>query len=82
MQLFLHDQDRIFEELQDVFGEGTDTTFRDCTQQDLNNLNFLECCIKESLRLYPSVHFMQREATEDIQIGSYTLYHFYITILT
>lgn len=39
--ILLHYEDRIFEELRDVFGDSTDTRLRDCTQEDLNNLNFM-----------------------------------------
>lgn len=33
---------------------------------DLQNLTYLEMCIKESLRLYPSVPFIARVASQDI----------------
>ena len=56
----------MYEELREVFG---DSPLRDCTREDIANLNFMECCIKETLRLYPSVHFMERIVTEEIQIG-------------
>ncbi|XP_035215346.1 cytochrome P450 4V2-like [Stegodyphus dumicola] len=56
-------QDRIHEELDSVFGESD----RDVTVEDLKNLKYLECVIKETLRLYPSVAAFAREIREDMK---------------
>jgi len=53
-------------ELKEVFGDDSD---RDCTQQDLSQMPYLECCIKESGRLFTTVANVERFAKEDIQIG-------------
>ncbi|KAG7206576.1 hypothetical protein KM043_000260 [Ampulex compressa] len=37
----------------------------------LQRMPYLERCIKESLRLYPPVHFISREITEDMQLKKY-----------
>jgi cytochrome P450 family 4 len=38
--------------------------------KELGEMRYLECCIKEALRLYPSVPLIARKLKEDIQIGS------------
>ena len=38
---------------------------RSVTNTDLNELVYLECAIKESLRLYPPVPYIAREAKEN-----------------
>lgn len=54
------------DEVDQVFGNDTD---RPCTTQDAAELKYLECCIKETLRLYPSVPAVMRSLTEDVDIG-------------
>lgn len=54
-------------ELQNVF-EDSD---RDCTQEDIPHLKYLERCIKETLRIYPSVPGFERETLEEVQIGKH-----------
>jgi cytochrome P450 len=54
----------VSEELTRVFGESD----RPVTMADLTELKYLECCIKEALRLYPSVPIYARELMEDTNI--------------
>ena len=57
------------EELEQIFGDCD----RPCTNQDVAELKYLECCIKETLRLYPSVPAVMRSLTEDVIIGIFSL---------
>jgi len=58
-------QNKVSEEQESIF-QGSD---RSVTMKDLNEMKYLERVIKESLRLYPSVPFIGREITQDVQLG-------------
>ena len=53
--------------MQNIFGDSQ----RVPTMEDLNEMKYLECCIKEALRLYPSVPIIIRYTTEEVTIGLY-----------
>ena len=63
-------QIRIQEELQNIFGSDKG---RDITAEDLKQMDYLECVIKESLRLFPSVPLIGRTLTEDMKCDKYVL---------
>ena len=58
---------RLLEELDAVLGD------RPATLQDLSQLPYLDCVIKESLRLYPPAYGVVREALNDCEIGGYVI---------
>lgn len=62
-------QEKVHEELDSVFGDSD----RMPTAEDLKELKYLECCIKEALRLFPSVPYFGRTTTEECNIGPYTV---------
>ncbi|KAJ3614807.1 hypothetical protein NHX12_018377 [Muraenolepis orangiensis] len=54
-------------ELHKVLGESE----RPITMEDLKELRYLDCVIKESLRLFPSVHFFARRLCDDAVINGF-----------
>lgn len=70
-QIFLFNyyviQDKIVGEIQEIFGDSN----RVASMEDLNKMKYLECCIKETLRLYPSVHLIGRQFGEKIKLSKY-----------
>ncbi|GMS91676.1 hypothetical protein PENTCL1PPCAC_13851 [Pristionchus entomophagus] len=63
-------QKLLHEEIDSVFG---DDPMRDPTEADLRRLPLLERCIKESLRLMPSVPFFARVLSHDLEVDGVTL---------
>ncbi|MBN3317331.1 CP4V2 protein, partial [Atractosteus spatula] len=61
------EQKKVQEELDEVFGASD----RPVTADDLKKLRYLECAIKESLRLFPSVPFFARSICEDCHINGF-----------
>ncbi|XP_070779515.1 cytochrome P450 4V8 [Enoplosus armatus] len=58
---------KVQQELQEVFG----TSDRPVNTEDLKKLKYLECVIKEALRLFPSVPFFARSIGEDCHINGF-----------
>ncbi|XP_055934616.1 cytochrome P450 4C1-like [Argiope bruennichi] len=56
-------QERVHEELDTVFGNDLE---RHVTMDDVRNMKYLECVLKESQRLFPSVPIIGRKLNEDI----------------
>ncbi|XP_003744153.1 cytochrome P450 4c3 [Galendromus occidentalis] len=63
-------QRRVYEELEEIF-RGDQK--RHATNEDLARMKYLECCIKESQRLYPSVPFIGRKFTTDTEFKKKTI---------
>ncbi|XP_075549816.1 cytochrome P450 4c3-like isoform X2 [Dermacentor variabilis] len=63
------EQQKIHDELDAIFGS---EKHRPVTAEDLREMKYLESCIKEAQRLYPSVSFMTRTCEAPFQIGTVT----------
>ena len=56
------------EEIERVLGSRTEIN-----NEDLANLEYVECVFKESMRKYPPVAGLHRTTTEDIVINGYKI---------
>lgn len=62
-------QQKIHEELDAIFGKSD----RPITSEDIKEMKYLECVIKETLRLYPPVPAFSREVIEDFNLCGYKI---------
>lgn len=62
-------QQKCVDELDTIF-KGSD---RPPTMKDIREMRYLEQCIKETLRLYPSVPMIARKISEDIRVDGHTI---------
>ncbi|XP_014865901.1 PREDICTED: cytochrome P450 4V2 [Poecilia mexicana] len=60
-------QRKVQQELHEVFG----TSGRPINMEDLKKLRYLECVIKEALRLFPSVPFFARSLCDDCNLNGF-----------
>jgi cytochrome P450 family 4 len=67
----LYVQKKVTEEIDEILGTDAQRRF---TMKDLNSMKYLECCIKEALRLYPSVPVIARQINEDLNIGKFNIH--------
>ncbi|XP_045447745.1 cytochrome P450 4c3-like [Melitaea cinxia] len=62
-------QEKIHAEICQVLGDSD----RSLTTEDLSQMKYLECCIKETLRLYPSAPLIARTLRNETVLGNYTV---------
>lgn len=63
-------QEKLQDELDNIFGDDKE---RAVTADDLRQLNYLECVIKESLRLYPAGPFFARQLAEEVVTNGHVM---------
>ncbi|ETN64031.1 cytochrome P450 4g15 [Anopheles darlingi] len=61
-----HIQDRVIQELDDIFGDSN----RPATFQDTLEMKYLERCLMETLRMYPPVPIIARSLKQDLKLAS------------
>uniref|UniRef100_A0A1I8HXQ1 Cytochrome P450 n=1 Tax=Macrostomum lignano TaxID=282301 RepID=A0A1I8HXQ1_9PLAT len=66
-------QAEVHKEIDAIWEEGRLSPEGHLTSECLNQLSLLDRCVKEALRIYPSVPFFGREAAEDIEVDGYTI---------
>jgi cytochrome P450 family 4 len=71
-------QKNVQKELDSLFGESD----RDPTLEDVNNMEYMERVIKESLRFFPPIPFVMRYVEETIEIGTSVLSRRILILLT
>lgn len=62
------EQQRTFNEIRNILGDDREKVL---TLRDLNDLNYLEIVIKESLRLYPSVPLIGRKIRNEFYLSNF-----------
>lgn len=62
-------QDRLFDELHTIYDEQDEQT----TYDHLQKLPLLDCCLKESMRLFPVASLIGRTASADIAVSNCTI---------
>ncbi|XP_040068017.2 cytochrome P450 4c3 [Ixodes scapularis] len=65
-----HVQERIQTELENIFGTDTE---RNATMNDIRSMKYLECVLKESQRLFPSVPLIARLLQQDWKYDKYIM---------
>lgn len=63
-------QRKVQEEVDALFGEDTE---RPVVEDDLKELKYLECVIKETQRIYPPAPYIARELLEDVHVNNVTI---------
>jgi len=59
---------KVIDEQKEIF---TENYLAEVTQNDLAKMKYLECCVKEALRLYPSVPIIGRNVEKDCIIDGH-----------
>ncbi|XP_023210866.1 cytochrome P450 4C1-like isoform X1 [Centruroides sculpturatus] len=63
-------QEKVYQELEEIYGDDIDKSI---TCEELRKMKYLECVVKESIRIYPPVPFILRKNPSDLKVGDYIL---------
>ncbi|XP_023238241.1 cytochrome P450 4c3-like [Centruroides sculpturatus] len=63
-------QEKVYREQEEIFGEDMSNSI---TFTDLRKMKYLECVVKETLRIYPPVPVIVRSNPSDLKVGDYIL---------
>jgi cytochrome P450 family 4 len=63
-------QDKLFDEIQEILNGRTSNELK---VDDFNQMHYMERVLKESMRIYPPVHFIGRKLSEDLTHGKLAL---------
>ncbi|XP_050542515.1 cytochrome P450 4c3-like isoform X2 [Daktulosphaira vitifoliae] len=64
-------QNKLVEELNEIYSSDDSCKFP--SYEDLCKMKYLECIIKETLRLYPPIPYIGREVSKQTKIGKYII---------
>ncbi|XP_023218007.1 cytochrome P450 4C1-like [Centruroides sculpturatus] len=63
-------QEKVYQEQEEIFGKDTNSSIM---SEDLRKMKYLECVVKETLRIYPPVPVIVRRNPSDLKVGDYIL---------
>lgn len=66
-------QEKLFNELRLFFNEQDESNQENTTYEQIQQLPYLDCVLKESMRLFPAGSFLARTCTADIPMKNFTI---------
>ncbi|XP_067118898.1 cytochrome P450 4c3-like [Centruroides vittatus] len=63
-------QEKVYQELEDIFAEDMNKSI---TSDELKKMKYLECVVKESIRIYPPIPVILRKNPSNMKVGDYIL---------
>lgn len=66
-------QEKVYQEIIDNQGMCSSRDSDSYSEDSLKNLNYLDCCIRESMRICPSIHTITRNLSEDLVVGDHNI---------
>ena len=73
-------KEKTYKELWEIFGTKAPKVNR-INYEDLQRLNYLDCVIKETLRIFPTIPYVARHLKKDIEMGLFRNKYYNIDII-